>query len=186
MHDRATITFQVSTGEGGGQRWLTADGTMIPDQGKAASFTLHRSPTGMERLRITRTLHEILGDGNEATGHREYAALRLAVEGMRETVRQEIREQIGPKPATGDTEIEQWEKRFAEVASEQSSESSIMADDLSRQADDLFAMARWAVLVKDVPTHFIRLDSADVPDHVVLALRLAWWKAEEDSAAGKG
>ncbi|MFA5801221.1 MAG: hypothetical protein WC911_01960 [Thermoleophilia bacterium] len=130
---------------------------------------MHRSPTGLERLKITRRTHSILGEGNEAAGHLELAALKMAIQEQARIVREEI------------GEVEDVEKAWET----HESEAAIMYADLSEQAGDLYAMARWELLAVDVPERFRNLAESDIEERVVMALRVAWWKAEDPTRAGK-
>lgn len=190
---RRTMTFKVPvTMIDGGTKWLGPAGDVVDSESDAAAFTFHRSPTGLDRVAISREVHRILGRGDEARGLGAWADL---VKGIDVTLRasfasveSELWPGGRPQVKEGDKEAEAAQaKAFSSAYAASTCSEKLAHRSLREQIDQVLWMARWNVLAVSVPPFFRDLSGVELEDEVLWStLEIAWHNARHEAEATSG
>lgn len=187
---RPSVSFRVSLElNDGGVKWLGPEANLV-DEANAATFEFHRSPTGLQRLAITREIHRILGEGDEAAGLLAWADLEKGKRNASRAVYGSIEADFWPDGRPEDVTDEEKKDQIRRM------EDAFRDDDsaakwgylaLCDQANRLEFMARWNVLAVSVPPAFADLSTLELEDEAIWTrLEFEWFASRRRADADSG
>ena len=178
---RTPLRFQATLQTRAGQQWVTTDGTLSADPEQAATFVLHRSPTGGERLRIDEACWSVLPDGLT-----EWVELQGKRQELADAVRGEIMVKLNLVESEElATRMENSAKITAAWATHRSTAMTALGM-LAAREELARRLARWTVLAVDVPEALRDLAGGELPDERAFDAILSAWTQAEREAADRG
>lgn len=173
----------TATGEALPPRWLGPDGTAVDIEARAVVFSMHRSPTPRDTLRIDQRAHALAG------GLRPFLELQRGARSARAATIAALEQELWPQGRP-----ERVDDKQGRAADETKLEAAWRDTDLIEKAgfiemqamlDRLEFLARWTSLIVDPPPGWEDIAEREMPEPQLYAIMYARSEAMAEATLGK-